>query len=266
LIACTLNQNGGTASIAVMRTDGGDFTELTEGDSVDLAPAWIPGSPREIIFQSAGVARDQNGRYSGTGPFAIHKLDLDSGQMSVIAEDPKHDLLSPRCDATGSLYYIRRPYKEAVERFSIWRFLLDIVLFPFRLVYAIFQFLNFFTVRYTGKPLSNAGPAAQREMDIKRMMIWGNMIDADKAARENKGEDAPSLVPRTWELVKQASDGSSEVLAKGVLAFDLCDSGELVYSNGSAIFRLEAGASPKRLLVGTLIEQVIAAGIRAEST
>jgi hypothetical protein len=258
LIACTLNHDGGTANIAVMRADGGDFTELTEGDSIDLAPAWIPGSPREIVFQSAGVARDQNGRYSGNGPFAIHKLDLDSGEMSVIAEDTKHDLLSPRFDTRGSLYYIRRPYKDPVERFGVRRFLLDILLFPFRLVYAVFQFLNFFTVRYTGKPLSNSGPAAQREMDIKRMMIWGNMIDAEKAAREGKGEDAPSLVPKNWELVKQNGDGDSEVLAKGVLAFDLCEGGALVYSNGSAIFRLEAGASPKRLLVGSLIEQVIA--------
>jgi hypothetical protein len=97
------------------------------------------------------------------------------------------------------------------------------------------------------------------------MMIWGNMIDASRAARENKGEDAPSLVPKTWELVKQDSSGSSEVLARGVLAFDLCES-SLVYSNGSAIFRLDAGGSPQRLFVGSLIEQIIAAGSSIHST
>jgi hypothetical protein len=259
LIACTLNHDIGTANIAVMRLDGGDFSEVTEGDSVDLAPNWVPDNPRELVFQSAGVGRDQNGHLSGRGPFAIHKLNLDTGEMTSIAEDPKYDLLGPRVDSQGSLYYIRWPYKEPVQRFSIWRFLLDIVLLPFRLVFAIFQFLNFFTVRYTGKPLSTSGPAAQHEMDIKRMMVWGNMIDAEQAARENKGDDAPALVPKSWELVRHANDGSVEALSKGVLSFDLCEDGTIVYSNGSAICKLTPAGANERLLVGSMIEHVIAA-------
>jgi hypothetical protein len=260
LIACTLNHDIGTANIAVMREDGGDFSEVTEGDSIDLAPSWAADNKREIIFQSAGVARDQNGRFVGHGPFAIHKLNLDTGEMMTLAEDPKQDLLGPRMDKNGSLLYIKRPYKEPVERFSVKRFLLDILLFPFRLVYAVFQFLNFFTVRYTGKPLSNAGPAAQREMDLKRMMIWGNMVDAEQAIRDHKGEEAPSLVPKSWELIRRSGDGRVDTLARGVVSFDLCDDDSVVYSNGSAIFHVDAGGSSERLLVANMIEQVVVAG------
>jgi len=258
LIACSLNHDVGTANIAVMGFDGSDFSEVTEGDSIDLAPSWVPGAPKELAYQSAGVARDQNGRFVGHAPFAIHKLNLDAGDMGVVAEDPGYDLLGPRLDEQGSLYYIRRPYKAPIQKFSFWRFLLDIVLFPFRLVFAVFQFLNFFAVRYTGKPLSTSGPAAQREMDIKRMMVWGNMIDAEKAAREHKGEDAPALVPKSWELIRQSKSGSIEVLARGVLSFDLCEDGSIVYSNGSAISRRHTDGSTERLLVANMIEQVIA--------
>src|SRR4029077_19022661 len=54
LIACSVRHDAGTAAIAVMGADELDLTEVTEGDSVDLAPSWVPGG-RQIVFQSAGV-------------------------------------------------------------------------------------------------------------------------------------------------------------------------------------------------------------------
>jgi hypothetical protein len=76
----------------------------------------------------------------------------------------------------------------------------DAVLFPFRMAQAIFQYFNFFSVRYTGKPLATSKGAAQRHPDLRQMMIWGNLIDADRAASENRfgDPDVPSLVPSSW--------------------------------------------------------------------
>src|SRR5262249_35359721 len=156
-----------------------------EGDSFDIAPRWVPGSGRRIVFQTAGVGRDGHGRFSGLGPFAIHLLDLDSGNMDTLAEEPESDLLGPHMDASGVLYYIRRPHQGRGGKVRPLRALLDTLLLPFRLAHAIFQYFNFFSMMYTGKPLSNSQGAAQRQPDLKQMMVWGNLIDAEKAARSN---------------------------------------------------------------------------------
>ena len=58
--------------------------------------------------------------------------------------------------------------------------------------------------------------------------------------------------------MRQQPDGSQEVLARGVLSFDLCDDGSVLYSNGSAIFHLAPGTAPTRLLKHERIEQVAA--------
>ncbi|HJQ70494.1 MAG TPA: hypothetical protein VKA70_16060, partial [Blastocatellia bacterium] len=257
LIACTLMHKYGTSNIAVMRADGSDFIEVTEGDSIDLSPKWIRGDSRELVFQSAGIARNQDGRFSGNGPFTIQMLNLDNGEMTCLAEDPKSDLLAPQIDGEGSLYYIRRPYRQPVERFSLWKFVLDILLFPPRLLYAIFQWLNFFTVRYTGKFLTTGGGARLKEINKKQMMLWRNLNDAQRGARQGEGEEAPALVPKSWELVRQDGRGASQSLVKGVLSFDLPSDGSIVYSNGSAIFRMDKGGATERLVVDGMIEQVV---------
>jgi len=258
-IAASIMHTDFTSNIAVLQVEGPDFFEASEGDSVDLAPRWVPGPRRILVFQSAGVGRDSNGRFSGLAPFAIQELDLDSGDMACLAEDAEHDLLAPQKDADGALYYIRRPYATRRRKVNPLRALLDAVLLPFRLVHAIFQYFNMFSMRYTGKPLASSQGAAQREADLKRMMIWGNLIDAEQAAREDRqgDPDAPSLVPSSWQLVRQAAGVEAEVLAKGVLSFDLAPDGSVVYSNGSAIHRIAAGAgSSERIGVGRMIEQV----------
>jgi hypothetical protein len=76
-----------TSNIAVLQVEGTDFSETTDGDSFDLAPRWVPGTRRRLVFQSAGVGRDGAGRFAGVGPFSIQELDLDSGDMVCLAEE-----------------------------------------------------------------------------------------------------------------------------------------------------------------------------------
>jgi hypothetical protein len=258
LIACAVRNKGGTANIAVMKTDGSELREVTEGDSVDLAPFWIPGRQDELLFQSAGVGRDSNGVYHDLGPFAVCRLDLSQGTIRCLVEDPSRDCLGPRMSADGMLYYLSRPYKPARPAASLFQALKDFILFPFRLLYAVFQWLNFFTTRYTGRPLTTAGGPRKEGADIHQMMVWGNLINADEAAKARYRDtgEVPGLVPSTWRLVRE-NGGQMEVLAKGVISYDLCSDGSIIYSNGNAIYLREADGNCLKLHVDSGIEQVV---------
>jgi len=75
-VACVVQHKTGQSSIAVMHSDGTDMREVTQGDTIDDAPRWVPGSAREIVFQSAAIGRNHAGFAVTQAPFAVHKLDL----------------------------------------------------------------------------------------------------------------------------------------------------------------------------------------------
>jgi hypothetical protein len=248
-----------------MAADGSDLTEVTEGDSVDQAPSWVPGTARHVVFQSAGIGRDKSGAFHSLGPFAIKRLDLDGGDLVTLLEDPGHDLLGPRMAPDGSLLCIRRPYKGRSGA-TFLAAMKDFVLFPARVLHALFQWLNFFTARYSGRPLTTAGGPKREGADIKQMMIWGNLIDAEQAARESagRGDDTPDLVPLSWQLLRRGADGRIQILASGVLSFDVGEDGAVVYTNGSAVYVIADG-SRRRLCTDQGIEQVIVVGATASA-
>jgi hypothetical protein len=197
------------------------------------------------------------GRYAAVGPFSVQQLDLDSGEISCLAEDASVDFVGPQMAPDGALYYIRRPYAGTQAKFEPLSVVTDTLLFPFRMAYAIFQFFNFFSMRYTGRPLTTSKGALQKTPNLKQMMLWGNLLDVDRVAHGGE-PDAPALVPSSWQLVRESPDGK-EVLATGVVSFDLESDGSVLYSNGSSVHRIEAGNRlAKRLLVGQMIEQVAA--------
>jgi hypothetical protein len=240
-----------------MQGDATDLRELTEGDSVDQAPSAVPGRPA-LVFQSAGIGRDREGQPRALGPSEIRQLDLETGEIDTLASSPGHDLLGPRAGADGSLYYIRKPHRLPGGA-TFWGATRDFLLFPARLLYAFFQYLNFFTTRYSGKPLTTAGGPEQKGADLRQMMVWGNLIDARDAARDGAahGDDTPDLVPSSWQLVRQRGQTAPEVLAKGVLAFDLDGRGLPVYSNGSAAFALDEQGRRTLVVKHSAIEQLV---------
>ena len=257
-IACVVHRKGGGSCIAVMRSDGTEMRDVTQGDTIDDAPHWVPGRARELVFQSSAIGRNRAGFAVTQAPFAIHQLNLEASTVTTLAEDPKFDLLTPQISTDGSLYYIRRPYRDPNQPPGPWRAALDLVLLPFRLLYAIFQFLNFFTVRYTGNTLTTTGNARQKHADLRKMMVWGNMLDADKAA-DRADDGTPALVPKSWELIRRRKDSNAEeVVAKGVLCYDLYQDGSVLYSNGGGIYRVDLKGSTERLAKDALIEQVVA--------
>jgi hypothetical protein len=242
-VACTVEGKDGVSAIGLLADDGRGVRTVTEGDVMDRAPRWVPGGARQLVYASAGIGRTASGQYVGLSPFAVHRLSLRDGSVEVVAMDAKYDYLAPVAVAEDEIYAIRRPYKDIDAPPSVWRVLLDALLMPFRLVFALFQYLSFFSARYTGKPLITSGNARQKAADAERMLVWGNLVDVrEQAGAEAKHE---SQLARGYELVKITRKGIAPV-HKGVLAFDLAPDGTLYFSSGSAVFRLQSG-SPQKL-------------------
>jgi hypothetical protein len=256
LAATAFHKESMQSNIALLPLHGTEFSEVTEGDSFDQAPQWIPGPGRRIVFQSAGVGRDAAGRFSGLGPCAIQQLDTDSGELTEIASEPGHDLLQPRATADGSLYYIRKPHETTTADASLLGSIMDAALFPFRMATAVFQYFNIFSMMYTGKPLVTNKGAAQRRLDPRHAFILGNLANAQMIAVPE--DEAQGLVPASWELVRRSPEGRTEAIAKNVLAFDVAGDMTIVCSNGTAILRIGEDGRSEPLLQGELIDRVLA--------
>jgi hypothetical protein len=244
------------SNIAVLPVQGTDFSEVTEGDSFDQVPHWVPGAKRRIVFQSAGVGRDGAGRFAGLGPCAIQQLDLDSGDLEELVSENDRDFLQPRQAEDGSLYYIRKPYESGMPAASLLGSLKDAGLFPFRMARAVFQYFNIFSMMYTGKPLVTNKGAVQRRMDPRQLFIYGNLASAQMG--QPLEDDTQGRVPSSWELIRSAHGGQKEVIARSVLAFDLAPGGMVLYSDGASISRLTPDGRSERVLQSEQIEQLIA--------
>ncbi len=257
LIACAVVRKDGIANIAMMPVDAVHLQEVTEGDSIDLAPKWIPGKRKAVVFQSAGIGRDRSGYIIEHKHSTIEQLDFDKQAVITLASDPNYDLLSPQMSAGGILYYIRRPYRPLQQRVRLTHTLKELLLVPVRLLAAMFGWLNFFTRRYTGKALI-ASPPPQRTTD-RHMFLLGRWIDVAAEVERNRrfgDADSPSLVPRSWELIEQRPHQEPKVIAQGVLAFDVSLDGKLIYSNGTAVYGVRQGGVAERLVLDCPIEQV----------
>ncbi len=253
-MACAVLHRDATSSIALISADASDITEVTEGESRDGGPSWAIGEGRRIVYHSAGVGRDAAGHATGLGPAVIHLLDLDTAQIETLASESGADLIAPRLLADGTLYYIRRPWREH-ERGGLWRSLLDLLLILPRLLFAVFQYLSFFTARYTGKPLTTAAGPKREAADIRQMMVWSNLMRAQQDAAE--GDEPRAEVPGSWKLVRRSPDGATIDLAAGVLCFDVGRDGTLLYSTGSAIHAIGPDGRRERLAIAPGVRQVV---------
>lgn len=261
-LAMTVAREDGSTSLCISEADGRQLREITPGNSVDEAPAWIPGDGRQIVYQSAPIVRDDAGFAVGLGPYAIELVDIDREEISTLVEDEAADFLQPKRLADGTLYYVRRPYKPpGRDRIDGLALLKDIVFFPFRLARAVFYFLNFFSVMFSGKPLTTAGGALRRQTaDTRYLMVWGRMIDTKRAMEKARQPKTADLVPEDWQLIRRAPDGRVTVLAENVLSYDVCDDGGIAFTNGSVIVHLDAAGNRRELCTDRMIEKVIVTG------
>lgn len=262
-LLCAQHARNGAANIVAMDADGSNYRELTSGDTVDTAPAWVPGQADAVVFQSSGLARNPAGFVLAQGPTSIQLADTTAGSLSTVIEDPSFDFLQPRVGANGFLYFIRRPYQ--MPRYGWESAVIDVLLFPFRMMRALVHYLNFFSLMYSRKPLISAsGPAVQA--DAKEILIKGKRLDAEAALRSGvRLNGVPSLVPASWQLLCRSPQGEERVLASHVACFDIASDGTVVFSNGYGVFALDGANPPQVLLRDKLIGDVMVAPPAAPS-
>ena len=236
--------------LALCHSEKGDFHMITEGESTDIMPAFSLHNPQLVYFSSAGIYFDPRRHIFHSNTFAINRLDLLSGDISEVISDVVFDFIRPREAASGKLYCIRRP--KAAKTGGAFS-LLDIILMPFRLLKAIYAWLNFFSQRYTGESLTRRSgginPAKQQQKTDEEIFIEGNLINVGKTLKQNtqQGDKFPGIAPKTWELVRFTENGSLETVKKGVLDYTFDDRGDIVYSNGKFIIRILADGEEEKL-------------------
>ena len=248
--------SNGSANICLMAIDGSGYRELTGGDTVDSAPAWVHNEPEMVLYQTSGLARAPSGQVLAIGPASIQLLDTAKSSVTPVLDDAQQDFLQPRVGPQGQLYFIRRPYEA--PRYESRHFLLDTLAFPFRILRALFHYLNFFSLMYTRKPLTSAsGPLV--EADLKDILLKGKRIDAEAALRKGESvQGVPSLVPKSWQLVCRERNGSERVLATHAASFDLADDGSIYYTNGYGVFHVSPTGRASIVLRDKMIAEIVA--------
>jgi len=261
----------GESHIGVMKLGTTDCRTYTEGHTWDSRPSWSLTEEDVIYFCSSGLP-ENNAASDETvqrppdmtqmavrmftaaaeppvrGPSAIMKLNISEGTLTDLITDEKFDCICPQCLPDGTVCYIRRPY-GTVTNTSTLGCLGDIVMMPFRLIGALFGFLNVFTAKYSGKTLSNS--VGTKDRDEKKLFIDGNLINAEAELRENRsrGEKNPGIIPHTWELRCLRPNGDDLLIKKGVSAYHVdTRSGDILFSNGSAVIRITPDGKEEKLI------------------
>ncbi|WP_332605867.1 hypothetical protein [Acinetobacter sp. ESBL14] len=244
--------------LCVLGLDSNRIQYITEGDCQDQHPCFDPQNPDIIYYDSCGFAYDQQGGIS-IGPKEICRLNLKTGDLETIIADPRYDYYKPQIDAAGQLYFLKRPYKN--QNYS-GNSLKDIVLAPFKIIRAVFGWLDFFTQRYTGESLkstSGSNPAKSRQKSEEELFVEGNLIKAQKTLQQNQsaGEKFAGVIPRSWELIQCSSTGEQKVLKRGVLGYRLNTQGLILYSNGKHLVSIAADQTEQMLVEAKLIQKIM---------
>lgn len=255
--ACT-GGSGMERHISLFTLPGGRQTELTEGDTREEYPFYSLCSDK-IYFTVSGFARRQNGSIAASSPRSVASYGVSSGTMEILIEDEDTDYILPKDDADGNLYYIKRPYSSKPSSKSI---LLDIVLFPYRIIKAIGGFLNVFSMFFGGEPLNSSGKRSASKMkqkSEKELFINGNLVNAEQTLKENSrsGEKHPGIIPRSWQLVCRDTDGKESVIRSGVMDYTLCTDGSIVCSNGKSVILIKTDGSEELLAKAKLAVNLV---------
>lgn len=247
-ITASIGEGSLEKHIGILSMNSGGYTVLTEGESIDENPCWSKTNDSRIYYDSAGIAVNGVGESVGMGTRAILRLDIDKGELEEVIAIKKFDCIKPREDAAGNLYFIKKPQEELHKNNSTLK---DVLLMPFRLLKAVFGWMNFFTAKYTGETLNSAGqnPARSKQKTEEEIFIEGNLINAEKSLKENQaaGEKYPGVAPRSWELIRRSPEGIMRTIKKGVIDFDIDNEGNIVFSNGKYLVKMQDSSSEEVL-------------------
>ncbi len=253
--ACVVRGDGGRTHIGLLVPGVSSVEQVTVGDALDDAPRWVPGEER-VVYESRPFGYDRAGKVVNVGASTILELDLDRGNVEQRVAVDGVSCEAPVVAADGTLYYLRR--RVPVARVHLGHVISDALLFPFRLLFAIVQWFNFFSLRYTGKPLLRRGGEAQeKHADIERAAMIGNLASAAQDARDEHEDDDKSVAEGA-ELVARTRAGEESVIARGVACFDVDDEGGVVWSDGRAIYHRSREGEQSKVGRSKGVERVLA--------
>lgn len=269
----------GESHIGVLDMKSKRFVTYTEGHSLDVTPVWSRVSTNKIYFCCIGLPEDTAPRNENTermnygqilnemyapveeqtnrGPSSICVLDISRGTLDEVLADNKYDYTHPASTRDGSIYYIRKPYSPGTGGRDALGCLVDIVMLPVRLFEALFGFLNVFSAKYSGKTLSRSNVKSR---DEGKMFIDGNLINAERELKNNakRGDKNPGIIPRSWELRRLAPNGEDSLVRAGVTAFRVDEAtGDILFSNGSAVLKLDKNGKEERIVKADKVTFII---------
>ena len=249
--------DGAEAHIGIIKKGSTKCETLTEGESRERWPSWSRTKKNRIVYSGCGLAITKNseepapmmpfflkstpGSTCVESPYYICALDLDSMELSelVIDDSQRYSYIKPFEAADGYLYYIKKPYKDEEKQSGGC---LSALLAPFKLLGALFGFLNIFTMKYSGQTLTNGrGGSKAKNKSEYDMFIDGNLINAGREIERNQksGDKFPGIIPRSFELCRRlGADGREEVIKRGVIAYAVDRSGVIYCSNGNHLLKL----------------------------
>lgn len=247
----------GQRHIGMLRLDKPGYVYLTKGDTQDSAP-FLSTDGQWVYYASAGYARDEHGAAMQLGPMGLLRVRTDGSVLEELVAEDDFDLLRPKVGADGALYYIRRPYAPPRGGPS----LKSTLLMPVHFVVGFFRFFAMFGRLFSGgagQPAgTSGGPERTKSRQEPEITIEGAKVQLEKALRENEkqGDKHPGIVPRSWELMRRAPDGTTACLRRGVVDYDLAPDGGVVLTTGRHVLLLDADGAETLLASRELLLRV----------
>ena len=208
VLAFARRQKNGSCNLAVMRDDGGEWALVTDGDTVDGSPSWVPVAPgakdgrHQLVFHCAGIGRDAAGMIAGLGPAEIHLLDAEHGQPEDARLEPEARLPRARHGARRHALRDAPPLPLGAARGRRHATLLkDGLLAPFRLAYAGFRYLDFFSMKYSER---EAARHEQQRQGQERRRPTPRRAPERRGRRRRRGRRGRE--PRPLRVAPRAAD------------------------------------------------------------
>lgn len=237
-----------------------DYYTLTDGDCADLDAFYSKRNDNEILFSTKGAGRNSQGEFVKYSPSKICSYDKLSGDITDVIADANYSYVKPKDDEHGNLYYVRRT--EEKPKTNPLRILLDVILIPWRILQAIYYFLESFTISFTGKKFIRDGsnPAKTRDKSKRQTLIEGNLINAENEYKNNlRHKDANAgYAPRSWELIRRSPDGSEKIIRRGVIDYCITCDEEIILTNGKYVLCIDKNGKESKIAETSLCTKVAA--------
>lgn len=259
IVTC-IKDNYVNSHLAVYDVMTNDYFTVTDGDSADFDAIISVRDSSLIYFSSKGAGRNTDGEFIKYSTSSIFTYDIDSGNLEEILSDNAKSLVKPKDDKDGNLYYIIKPEKE--KRRSFFGTLLDIILIPWKLFKALFNFIELFTTMFTGKGFSEKSnnPAKTRDKSPKEIFIEDNLINANEEYKNNlrHKDKFAGIAPWSWQLVKRDPSGNVTPIKNGVIDYCVSDSGDIVFTNGKHVILIDKDGNTRKIADANLCTKVSA--------